>query len=395
MNRFAILAAALMAIPTMATAQEKTDKPAEPVFTVVKANPVTSVKNQHRSGTCWAYSSLAFIESELLRMGKGEFDLEESFLVYNTYMDRADRAIRTHGDVSFSQGGSFYDVIYCMKNYGLVPQGTMKGSLYGDSLYNFNQLDAVTSAYVGAIAKTTNKTINPAWRKDLSNIYANYFGELPTSFTYKGKTYTPQSFVSYLGLNPDDYISLTSYTHHPFYSKFILEIQDNWRWAESYNLPLNEFMEVMETAVRNGYTFAWGADVSEEGFNWRKGIVTVPAATTAKDNSGSDAARWTGSNDLNNVKAADAKGEKTITQEMRQLAYDNWETTDDHGMLIYGLAKDQDGKEYFMMKNSWGDSGPFHGHAYISKPYVAYKTMNIVINKKALPKSIAKKLGLN
>ena len=173
MNRFAILAAALMAIPTMATAQEKTDKPAEPVFTVVKANPVTSVKNQHRSGTCWAYSSLAFIESELLRMGKGEFDLEESFLVYNTYMDRADRAIRTHGDVSFSQGGSFYDAIYCMKNYGLVPQGTMKGSLYGDSLYNFNQLDAVTSAYVGAIAKTTNKTINPAWRKDLSNIYAN------------------------------------------------------------------------------------------------------------------------------------------------------------------------------------------------------------------------------
>ena len=395
MNRFAILAAALMAIPTMATAQEKTDKPAEPVFTVVKANPVTSVKNQHRSGTCWAYSSLAFIESELLRMGKGEFDLEESFLVYNTYMDRADRTIRTHGDVSFSQGGSFYDAIYCMKNYGLVPQGTMKGSLYGDSLYNFNQLDAVTSAYVGAIAKTKNKTINPAWRKDLSNIYANYFGELPTSFTYKGKTYTPQSFVSYLGLNPDDYISLTSYTHHPFYGKFILEIQDNWRWAESYNLPLNEFMEVMETAVRNGYTFAWGADVSEEGFNWRKGIVTVPAATTDKDNSGSDAARWTGSNDLNNVKAADAKGEKTITQEMRQLAYDNWETTDDHGMLIYGLAKDQDGKEYFMMKNSWGDSGPFHGHAYISKPYVAYKTMNIVINKKALPKHIAKKLGLN
>ena len=248
-------------------------------------------------------------------------------------------------------------------------------------------LDAVASA------KGKQKTINPAWKSDLSNIYANYFGAFPKTFTYKGKSYTPQSFAQSLGLNPDDYVSLTSFTHHPFYSKFIIEVQDNWRWAESYNLPLDEFMEVMDQAVRNGYTFAWGADVSEKGFS-RQGIATVPDTKKANDKTGSDAARWTGTNERNGMKTEDAKGEKVITQEMRQLAYDNWETTDDHGMVIYGLAKDKDGKEYFMMKNSWGEYGPYNGYWYVSKPYVAYKTMNILINKKAIPSKIAKKLGL-
>ena len=398
MNRFAILAAALMAIPTMATAQEKTDKPAEPVFTVVKANPVTSVKNQHRSGTCWAYSSLAFIESELLRMGKGEFDLEESFLVYNTYMDRADRAIRTHGDVSFSQGGSFYDAVYCLKHYGIVPQDAMPapGTLYGDSLFNFNQLDAVTSAYVGALAKGKQQKISLSWKKDLCNIYKNYFGELPTEVkAADGKTYTPQTYASdYLGINPDDYVSLTSYTHHPFYSKFILEIQDNWRWAESYNLPLDEFMRVMDSAVKNGYTFAWGSDVTETYFGRRNGkdYAYVPKNLKVRDLTGSDAARWGGTIETGAKVSSDE--ELTITQELRQQAYDNWETTDDHGMVIYGLATDNKGTEYFMVKNSWGDYGKYHGMFYASKAYVAYKTMNILIHKSAIPADIAKKLGL-
>lgn len=392
MNKKLIIAAALCLLPGVSFAQaEKKDST---VFTVVKENPITPVKDQNQSGTCWAYSSLGFLESELLRMGKGEHDLCESFLVYHTYMDRADKAIRTHGDVSFSQGGSFYDAIYCLKNYGIVPQDAMPapGTPYGDSLFNFNQLSNVTTAYVEAIAKSNAKKINPVWKKDVNCMYENYFGKLPEKFTYKGKEYTPQSYAKSLGLNPDDYVSLTSFTHYPFYSKFIIEVQDNWRWAESYNLPLDEFMEVMDQAVRNGYSFAWGADVSEKGFS-RQGIATVPDTKTAADKTGSDAARWTGTNGKG-VTPADAKGEKVITQEMRQLGYDNWETTDDHGMIIYGLAKDQNGKEYFMMKNSWGVFGPYKGLWYVSKPYVAYKTMNILINKHAIPAKIAKKLGL-
>ena len=396
MKKYFLIAAALTCLlPGSTVAQEKKAAADTLAFTVVKANPITSVKDQNQSGTCWAYSSLGFLEAELLRMGKGEYDLCESYLVYKTYMDRADKSIRTHGDASFSQGGSFYDAIYCLKNYGIVPQDAMPapGSLYGDSLFNFNQLDAVASAYVGAIAKGKISKISPVWRQDLSSIYEHYFGKLPEKFTYKGREYTPKSFAESLGLNPDDYVSLTSYTHHPFYSKFILEIQDNWRWAESYNLPLDEFMEVMDNAIREGYTFAWGADVSERGFTG-KGIATVPAAGAKAGTQGSDAVRWIGTNERNSVKAADNQGELTITQEMRQAGYDSWQTTDDHGMVIYGLAKDQNGKEYFMMKNSWGNIGPYKGMWYVSKPYVAYKTMNILIHKDAIPTEIAKKLGL-
>mgnify|MGYP003305630723 FL=1 len=393
MNKIFMTAALACLISGTAIAQEKKDSVD---FTVVKENKITSIKDQNQSGTCWAYSALGFIEAELLRMGKGEHDLCESFLVYNTYMDRADKAVRTHGDASFSQGGSFYDAIYCLENYGMVPQTAMPapGELYGDSLFNFNQLDAVASAYVQAIAKGKQKKITLTWKNDLSNIYKNYFGELPKEFRHNGKTYTPQSYVKSLGLNPADYVSLTSYTHHPFYSKFILEIQDNWRWAESYNLPLDEFMEVMDYGVRNGYCFAWGSDVSEKGFDARKGTATVPANGKTNDKTGSDAARWTGDNFKGGAVINTGNDEMTITQELRQIGYDNWETTDDHGMVIYGIAKDKNGKEFFMVKNSWGEYGPYKGMFYASKAFVAYKTMNIVIHKDALPKHIAKKLGL-
>lgn len=396
MNKNFLFAAVMMLLPGTMAAQEKpaAAKNDTVQFTVVKANPITSIKDQNQSGTCWDYSSLGFFEAELLRLGKGTYDLCESFVAYHTYMDRAEKAIRMHGDVSFSQGGSFYDVLYCLQHYGIVPQDAMPfpGSLYGDSLFNFNTLDAQASAYVKSIAKSDMKKIPLTWKSTLSNIYAGYFGELPKTFTYKGKTYTPKSFEKSLGLNLDDYVSLTSFSHHPFYSKFIIEVQDNWRWAESYNLPLDEFMTVMESAVRNGYTFAWGADVSEKGFS-RKGIATVPAKSYKNDMTGSDAARWTGTNGKQ-IKEADSKDELTITQQMRQTAYDNWETTDDHGMLVYGLAKDPEGKEYFMVKNSWGEYGRYKGIFYASKPYVAYKTMNILINKNAIPKDIRKKLGI-
>lgn len=364
-------------------------------FTTIKANPITSIKDQNQSGTCWCFSSLSFLEAELLREGKGEYDLCESFVVYKTMIDRAERAVRTHGDASFSQGGSFYDVIYCLQHYGIVPQEAMAapGSLYGDTLFNHNELDAVATAYVKAIAKGNHRKLTPCWKKGLEGIYDAYVGELPTEFEVNGKKYTPKSYAESLGLNLDDYVSLTSFTHYPFYDKFVIEVPDNWRWAESYNLPLDEFMEVMDNAVREGYTFAWGADVSEPGFG-RDGVARVPLAAGQKDLTGSDAARWTGTDGKAEAVVKASDDEQTITQEMRQEAYDNWQTTDDHGMVIYGLAKDQKGNEYFMVKNSWGKYGKYKGIFYASKPYVAYKTMNILINKKAIPSKIAKKLGL-
>ena len=372
------------------------------VFTTVIANPVTPIKNQNNSGTCWSYSALAFLESEVIKKDpkKTDIDLCESFLVSKTYTDRADRNVRTHGDASFSQGGSFYDAIFCMDRYGLIPEGLMPypNTLYGDSLFNFTAFFPPMEAYIHAISKSDAKKINPIWKKNVQSMLDGYFGECPTEFTYKGVKYTPKSFVKdYLKLDPNDYVSLTSYTHHPFYSSFILEIQDNWRWASSYNLPLDEFMRVMDEAVKNGWTFAWGADVSEEGFSRRTGknrcVATVPD-TKATAGVGSDQSRWTGEKAGAKISQADAAGEKVITQEMRQEGYDNWTTTDDHGMQIYGIAKDQTGKEYFMMKNSWGEYGPYKGFWYVSKPYVAYKTMNIVINKNAIPKDIRKKLGI-
>ena len=396
----ATLLAALCALPGFAADSVSSNDSL--VFTTVIANPVTPIKNQNNSGTCWSYSALAFLESEVIKKDpkKKDIDLCESFLVSKTYTDRADRNVRTHGDASFSQGGSFYDAIFCMDRYGLIPEGLMPypNTLYGDSLFNFTAFFPPMEAYIHAISKSDAKKINPIWKKNVQSMLDGYFGECPTEFTYKGVKYTPKSFVKdYLKLDPNDYVSLTSYTHHPFYSSFILEIQDNWRWASSYNLPLDEFMRVMDEAVKNGWTFAWGADVSEEGFSRRTGknrcVATVPD-TKATAGVGSDQSRWTGEKAGAKISQADAAGEKVITQEMRQEGYDNWTTTDDHGMQIYGIAKDQTGKEYFMMKNSWGEYGPYKGFWYVSKPYVAYKTMNIVSNKNAIPKDIRKKLGI-
>ena len=363
------------------------------VFSTVKENPITSIKNQNRSSTCWSFSSLAFLESELLRQGKGEYDLSEMFVVHHTMADRAERYVRLHGDNSFSPGGSFYDVVYCMNNYGLVPQEAMNGIMYGDTLPVHNELDAVAEAYVNAIAKGKLTKLTPVWMNGLNAIYDTYLGKCPEKFSYKGKEYTPLTFAKSLGLNADDYVSLTSYTHHPFYKKFAIEIQDNWRNGESWNLPIDELMTVIENAVNNGYTVAWGSDVSEDGFT-RDGIAVVPQMNRT-DLTGSDMARWTGLTMADKRKELTSKPmpEMDITQEMRQKAFNNWETTDDHGMLIYGMAKDQNGKEYYMVKNSWGTNNKYKGTWYASKAFVKYKTMNILVHKDALPKEIAKKLG--
>lgn len=366
------------------------------VFTTIKENKITSVKNQNRSSTCWAYSALGFLEAELLRLNKGDHDFSEMFVVYHTMLDRAVNYVRLHGDASFSPGGSFYDVLYCWRHYGIVPDKAMPaGVMYGDTLANHSDLDAAAKAYVDVIAKSTASKISPLWRRPLEAIYDTYLGKLPQEFTYKGKKYTPRSFADSFGLNMDDYVSLTSYSHHPFYEAFAIEIQDNWRGAKSYNLPIDELMQVMRNAVNTGYTIAWGSDVSEEGFT-RNGIAVMPDVKKGAELTGSDMAHWLG------LSKADRRAEltsrplpeMTVTQQMRQEAYDNWETTDDHGMLIYGLAKDQNGKQYFMVKNSWGLSGKYKGFWYASEAFVAYKTMNIVVHKNAIPKEILKKLNL-
>ena len=398
MNKFITLAALGLCFSSINAQEAKEEKKAEEgfVFTTIKENPITSIKNQNRSSTCWSFSSVAFLESELLRQGKGEFDLSEMFIVHHTMEDRAVNYVRYHGDASFSPGGSFEDMVVCYEKYGMVPQDAMPGIMYGDSLPVHNELDAVAGAYVEAIGKGKFSKLTPVWKNGLRSIYDTYLGECPKEFNYNGKTYTPRTFADeVLKLNMNDYISLTSYTHHPFYTQFNVEVQANWRHALSYNLPIDELMEVMDNAVRKGYPFAWGSDVSEQGFT-RDGIAVFPDASKGAELTGSDMAHWMGLSAADKRKELTSKPlpEVTVTQEMRQTAFDNWETTDDHGMLIYGLAKDQNGKEYFMVKNSWGEAGKYKGIWYASKAFVAYKTMNILVHKDAIPSKIAKKLGL-
>jgi aminopeptidase C len=366
-------------------------------FKTVKELPISSVKNQHRSSTCWCFSTLSYFESELMRLGKGEMDFSEAFVVNKTMMDRAEKAVRTHGDVSFSPGGFAYDVAYCWKHYGIIPQEAMPtmGTLYGDSLPNNNELDKITESYVTAIAKSDAKKLSPLWKQGLQSIYDTYLGKCPEKFTYKGKEYTPQSYAASLGLNMDDYVSITSFTHHPFYEKMVIEVQDNWRWDLAYNVPMDEMMKIIDNAVNKGYTLAWGADVSELGFS-RNGIGQLPDVKSAEF-SGSDQARWTGlTSDWSKREFLTSKPlpEIKATQALRQLGYDNWETTDDHGMLIYGIAKDQNGKEYYMAKNSWGTDNQYKGTWYFTKTFVAMKTIDVMVHKDAIPADIAKKLGL-
>ena len=366
-------------------------------FTTVKEVKITPVKNQNRTGTCWSFSGVGLIEAELLRTGKGEYNLSEMFIANHSYKDKADKFVRLHGKLNFAQGGSFADVIYVFKHYGAVPGELYKGLEYGQDNHVHGELAEVATAYVNAVIKNRDKKLSTAWKKGFDGVIDTYLGKLPETFTYQGKQYTPKSFGESLGLNFDDYVSLTSYTHHPFYSQFPLEIEDNWRWAPSYNLPINELMEVLDHAINNGYTIAWGSDVSEKGFT-RNGIA-VAADIEALESSGSDQARWVGLSQTERDAEVKKLVEKPckeieVTQELRQQAYDNYQTTDDHGMLIYGIAKDQTGKKFYMVKNSWGTESKYKGHWYASEAYVAYKTMNIVLHKDALPKTIQSKLGI-
>ena len=378
--------------------QPKVD-PNKPVFTIVKENPITSVKDQNRSGTCWAYSTLSYFESEILKSTGKTYDLCESFVANKDYMDRAVQVVRYHGDMQFAQGGSAYDVYYVLKNYGICPEDAMPfpGSLYGDSLNNFNEFFSLLEPYVDGIATSKASKISNQWKVGFQGILDAYLGKCPENFTYEGKNYTPKSFASSLGLNMDDYVTITSYTHHPFYSQFVVEVQDNWRNPASYNLPMDEMMQIIDNAVMNGYTVAWGGDVSEPGFT-RDGLAYMIDAKKMQSLQGSDMARWLGLSAAKRRNLIDSLGcnvpEVQATQEMRQERFDNWELTDDHGMLIYGIAKDQNGKEYYMVKNSWGEAGKYKGTWYMTKTFIAANTMDYMVNKNAIPANIRKKMGI-
>ena len=397
-----LMTIALMAIMAVGAQAEEKDsvKSNKPVFTTIKENPITSIKDQNRSGTCWDYSTLSFFESEILKKTGKTYNLCESFVANKTYMDRAIQVVRLHGDCQFAQGGSAEDPLYCLKHYGICPEEAMPfpGSLYGDSLNNFNEFFSVLEPYVEAVSRNKAKKISGQWKVGLQGILDAYLGKCPETFTYEGKTYTPQSFAASLGLDFNDYVSITSYTHHPFYTAFAVEVQDNWRNPLSYNVPIEDLQRIFDYAVEQGYTVAWGGDVSEDGFT-RSGLAyAIDTKKTESSLQGSDMARWLKLSTQKKRDIIDSLGctvpEIVPTQEMRQERFDNWELTDDHGMHIFGVAKDQNGKEYYMVQNSWGETGDYKGIWYMTKAFIAANTMDFLINKNAIPAEIRKKLGI-
>ena len=392
---------ALLAVCTLGAHAEKKDSvnPNKPVFTVVKKNPITSIKDQNRSGTCWDYSTLSYFETEILKATGKTHDLCESFVANKTYMDRAIQVVRLHGDCQFSEGGSTYDPLYCLEHYGICPEKAMPfpGSLYGDSLNNFGEFFSVMTPYVQSVAKSSLKKISSQWKVGLQGILDAYLGKCPEQFTYEGKTYTPKTFAASLGLDWNNYVSFTSFSHHPFWTQFAVEVQDNWRNPLTWNVPIDDLQKILDNAIMNGYTIAWGGDVSEDGFT-RKGLAYNVDEKKLENMKGSDMARWLKLTPAKKKSLVDSLGvnvpEVVPTQKQRQERFDDWELTDDHGMLIFGIAKDQNGKEYYMVKNSWGKSGDYDGIWYMTKNFIIANTMDFMVNKNAVPKDIRKKCNI-
>ena len=357
----------------------------------------TAVRDQHRSGTCWSFAGLSFIESEMIRIGKNPVELSPMFVVWHCYSDKAIKYARMHGETNFGPGGAFHDVMYVLKKYGAVPANIYDGLQYGENKHTHGEFDAILKNYVDAVIKNPNKKLTTSWHTGFTAVLDAYLGKLPETFNVQGKTYTPQTYAKeVVGLNPDDYVQITSFTHHPYYTSFIIEIPDNWMWETVYNVTLDEMITIMTESLKSGYTIGWATDVSEKGFSHKNGIAIIPETEIA-EMAGSERERWeTLSNEEREKRLysfEEPLKEKTITKEIRQEAFDNHLTTDDHGMHITGLAKDQNGTIYFKVKNSWNTNNVYDGYLYASETFVRYKTMSIMVHKNAVPKNIRTKLG--
>ncbi|MCR5071859.1 MAG: aminopeptidase [Bacteroidales bacterium] len=396
MKRFILFSAALLCVSALASAQQRPAAPLpEYTFTTVKAAPITSIKNQASSGTCWSFSAISFLESEAIRLGniKDEAkypDFSEFFVVSNSYKERAEKYIRLDGKLGFSAGSGCGDVLNVVKNHGIVPNAEMTGMNYGSPLPQQSEMDAVLLAYVEAVSKTRGK-LSTAWKRGFDAVVDEYLGKAPETFVVDGKTYTPASYRDAMKINPDDYVELTSFTHHPFYTWFSLEVCDNWRGSQSYNVPIDELMAVLDNALENGYTVCWGADVSHTGFT-RGGLAILVDAEATQ--AGSDQEHWVGKEEGKPNPKPVSIIEAVPTQESRQIEFDNKTMTDDHGMHIYGIAQDQNGKKYYMVKNSWGETGAYKGIWYATEAFVKAQTLDICVHKSALTKDLKKKLGV-
>ena len=351
-------------------------------FEIIKDVERTEVKNQGASGTCWSYCSNSFMESEMARMGKKPVDIAEMYTVRNVYEEKADRYVRMHGHLNFGQGGALPDVIDMYKKYGAVPQEVYQGLNYGSDINRHGEMEGILKAMLDAVIDNKNKTLSPVWKQAMNAVLDVYLGAVPSEFEYEGKKYTPKSFAKeVVGLNADDYIQITSWTHRDFYEPMVIMVPDNWNYGLSYNVKMDDMIDVLDHAIKNGYSVSWAADVSEKYFSWKNGVAYVPE----KDYSDMTDEERKGLFD-------GPKPEMEITQDLRQQAYDNYATTDDHGMQIVGLAKDQTGKEYYLVKNSWGTKNDHEGYLYVSKNYVKYKTLSFVLHKDAVPKMLRQKI---
>ena len=399
MKKLAMTLAMGLACTAAASAMEadsvKTDSVEGFKFTDVKTVKTTSVKDQNRTGTCWCFAGTSFFEDEIMRQGGDSLDLSEMFTVRHCWSDKADRYVRLYGQTNFAPGGSLLDVAYVWKRYGAVPDEVYAGLDYGEEKHDHGELEGILNGIVKTVVKKPQKHITPSWRPAMEGVLDAYLGKLPEKFTYKGKEYTPKSFAASLSINPDDYVAYSSFTHHPFYEEFVLEVPDNWVSGRYMNVPLDELKAIVDNALENGYPVNWAADVSEKGFKWNKGVALMPKGKDEGDMTGTELSRWVKLSDAQKAnKKYEFDGpveEETITQELRQKWFDNQETTDDHGMEIVGIATDQNGKRYYKVKNSWDTNQVYDGFLYVSEPFLLAKTMGIVVHKDAVPKNIAKK----
>jgi bleomycin hydrolase len=400
MKKLVFLSGALFLLNLGISAQEAEAKMPEGYqFTMVKEMPSSPVENQQRAGTCWSYSAMGQVEAEMLRMGKPAVDLSELYVVRKSYEEKAWNYVRMHGNYNFGGGGAVNDVFNVIKNYGMLPEEAYTGLNYGTDVHTHGEIDEVLKRYLDGVLENKNRSLSSAWFRGFQGILDAYFGEIPEKFSWNGKEYTARAFADeVVGINPDDYFFFTSFTHHPFYETFVLEVPDNWTWSHYYNIPMEEMMQVFDYSIESGYTVVWASDVSEKGFSSKNGVAVVPQDDLA-EMAGEERLKWESMSKTERDKllySFDApKPEKKITQELRQLAFDNYQTTDDHGMVISGIAKDQNGSKYYYIKNSWGtDYNSYGGFFYASEAFVQYKTLSFGVHKNAIPKDIKKKLGI-